>query len=122
MLDIVGIPGSAGYIGGAHLFWEYSAMKITIDFDATPDEARRFFGMPDIAPMQEAIVAEMTEKMQASVKAMDVEQLWRQWMPAAGVGANAAGADIPGSMDAMRQFWEQAMRGAMTGGKPADKS
>ena len=30
-------------------------MKITIDFDATPDEARRFFGLPDIAPMQEAL-------------------------------------------------------------------
>ena len=33
-------------------------MKITIDFDATPDEARRFFGLPDIAPMQEALVAD----------------------------------------------------------------
>lgn len=96
-------------------------MKITIDFDATPDEARRFFGMPDIAPMQEAMVAEMTEKMQATLKGMDPEELWRQWMPTAGAAPNAGGAGIPGSMDAMRQFWEQAMRGAMTGGKASDK-
>jgi hypothetical protein len=84
-------------------------MKITIDFDATPDEARRFFGLPGIAPMQEALGS------------MDPEQMWRQWMPVAGAGIGGAVADIPRGMDAMRQFWEQAMRTAMTGGKSNDK-
>ena len=78
-------------------------MKITIDFDATPDEARRFFGLPDVAPMQEALVAEMTQRMQASLAAMDPEALWRQWMP----------SSTTGGVDAMRQFWEQAMQSAM---------
>ena len=96
-------------------------MKITIDFDATPDEARRFFGLPDIAPMQEALVADMTAKMQDALGSMDPEQIWRQWMPVAGAGTGGAGTDIPGGMDAMRQFWEQAMRTAMTGGKSDDK-
>jgi len=85
-------------------------MKITIDFDATPDEARRFFGLPDIAPMQEALVAEMTERMRANLNAMDPETLWKQWMPAGASGA-----------DAMRSFWEQAMRGAMGAGGAAQK-
>ena len=101
-------------------------MKITIDFDATPDEARRFFGLPDIAAMQEALVADMTAKMQDALGSMDSEQMWRQWMPVAGAGIGGAGiggagTDIPGGMDAMRQFWEQAMRTAMTGGKSDDK-
>ncbi len=96
-------------------------MKITIDFDATPDEARRFFGLPDIALMQEVLVAEMSEKMQAALKSMDPEQMWRQWMPVAGTGVGGSGPDIPGGMDAMRQFWEQAMRTAMTGGKSTEK-
>lgn len=100
-------------------------MKITIDFDATPDEARRFFGLPDIAPMQEALVAEMTEKMQASLKSMEPDQLWRKWMPAggmppSGMPTGADSADIPAGIDAMKQFWEQAMRTAMTSGAAHD--
>lgn len=87
-------------------------MKITIDLDATPDEARRFFGLPDIAPMQDALTAELTERMRASINAMDPETLWRQWMPSAGAGATG--------MDAMRQFWDQAMQTAMGGGKKAE--
>ena len=78
-------------------------MKITIDFDATPDEARRFLGLPDIAPMQEALVADMKAKMQETLGSMDPEQMWRHWMPVAGAGIDGAGADIPGGMDAMRQ-------------------
>jgi len=85
-------------------------MKITIDFDATPDEARRFFGLPDVAPMQEALIAEMTQRMQSNLAAMDPETLWRQWMPAGG------GAGV----DAMRRFWEQTMQSAMGGAKPKD--
>jgi hypothetical protein len=66
--------------------------------------------------MQEALVADMTAKMQEALKSMDPEQMWRQWTPVA-----AAGANIPSGMDAMRQFWEQAMRPAMTDGKLNDK-
>ena len=95
-------------------------MKINIDFDATPDEALRFFGLPDIAPMPEALVAEMTQKMQDDLASMDPEQMWRQWMPVAGAGIAGAGLDIPGGTDAMRQCWEQAMRTAMTGGKSTE--
>jgi len=28
-------------------------MKITMNIDCTPDEARAFFGLPDVKPMQE---------------------------------------------------------------------
>ena len=86
-------------------------MKIKIEFDATPDEARRFFGLPDIAPMQEELTVELTERMRASLNAFDPEALWKEWMPAAGAGAGVEG---------MRRFWEQAMRTTMGGGKPAD--
>mgnify|MGYP007047024931 CR=1 FL=1 len=82
-------------------------MKITIDFDATPDEARRFFGLPDIAPMQEALVAELTERMRASLAGLEPEALWRHWMPASGGGG----------VDAMRGFWDKAMQTAMGAGK-----
>jgi hypothetical protein len=30
-------------------------MKVHIDIDCTPEEARTFFGLPDLQPMQEAV-------------------------------------------------------------------
>lgn len=38
-------------------------MKISVDVDCTPEEARRFLGMPDLTPVHEAYV----EKMKAAI-------------------------------------------------------
>lgn len=84
-------------------------MKISIDFDATPEEARKFFGLPDVAPLQEAMITELQNRMTEKLAAMDPETMWRQWMPAAGGGSAGAG------MDVMRQMWEQAMQTTMRG-------
>ena len=37
-------------------------MKVTIDIDCTPLEARQFFGMPDVQPMQAAIMDAMEKR------------------------------------------------------------
>ena len=42
-------------------------MKITIEVDVQPDELRRFLGLPDIAGLQEDIIAYMKEKAAAAV-------------------------------------------------------
>ena len=33
-------------------------MKVTIEIDCTPVEARQFMGLPDVQPMQAAVMAE----------------------------------------------------------------
>ena len=38
-------------------------MKVTVDVDCTPEEARRFLGLPDLSPVHDAYV----EKMKAAV-------------------------------------------------------
>lgn len=76
-------------------------MKISIDIDCTPEEARRFFGLPDVAPMQEAVMAEVQERILASLKAMDAETLVKTWMP----------AGMQGWEQMQKAFWSQ-----MTGG------
>ena len=38
-------------------------MKVTVDVDCTPEEARRFLGFPDLSPVHEVYV----EKMKAAV-------------------------------------------------------
>ena len=40
-------------------------MKVTIEIDCTPLEARQFFGLPDVQPMQVAILAEMEKRLLA---------------------------------------------------------
>jgi len=84
-------------------------MKISIDIDATPEEARRFFGLPDVGPMQDALLSEMTERMRTSLANMEPEALWSQWMP------GAAGASQ--GIESVRQFWEQAMQTSFSGAK-----
>ena len=38
-------------------------MKVTVDVDCTPEEARRFLGLPDLSPVHAAYV----ERMQKAV-------------------------------------------------------
>jgi hypothetical protein len=56
-------------------------MKITMEVDCTPDEARRFLGLPDIAPMQEAMMDKIQQRMAAAIDAATPEALLRLWMP-----------------------------------------
>ena len=50
-------------------------MKVQIEIDCTPAEARAFLGLPDVAPLNEAMVAEMTKRMEANVAAMQPDEL-----------------------------------------------
>ena len=81
-------------------------MKISIDIDCTPEEARRFFGLPDVAPMQEAVMAEVQERVLANLKAMDAETLVKTWMP----------AGMQGWEQMQKAFWSQ-MTGTGSGSK-----
>ena len=36
-------------------------MKVTVEIDCTPVEARAFMGLPDVTPLNEKIVAEMAD-------------------------------------------------------------
>jgi hypothetical protein len=56
-------------------------MKIRIDIDCSPDEARAFFGLPDIRPMQERFMADAEARMRQAFETMDGEALMKTWMP-----------------------------------------
>ena len=50
-------------------------MKITVDVDCTPDEARQFLGLPDVKPMQAAVLAKMEQQMMGAVDALSPEAM-----------------------------------------------
>jgi hypothetical protein len=56
-------------------------MKFNIEVDCTPDEARRFLGLPDVAPMQQAVMAAMERRLVDAVASTDAQKLLDQWLP-----------------------------------------
>jgi len=57
-------------------------MKINVDIDCTPEEARTFFGLPDVQPMQEAVMKELQAKMLENINNLDPENMMKTWLPA----------------------------------------
>ena len=56
-------------------------MKISIDIDCTPEEARAFMGLPDIGPMQQRMMAEIEARMMQGLSALDPETALKTWLP-----------------------------------------
>ena len=77
-------------------------MKITIDIDCTPEEARVFLGLPDVAPMQRALMEEIGKRMSAGLEALDPETLMKTWMP----------LGLQGLEQAQKMFWSQIGKAA----------
>jgi hypothetical protein len=72
-------------------------MKFTVNVDCTPEEARAFVGLPNIAPMQERLMAELEERLRDNIRTLDPETLVRTWMP----------ATIQGFGELQKMFWSQ---------------
>lgn len=61
-------------------------MKINVDLDCTPQELRTFVGLPDVVPMQNAIMDEMQTRMLAEMENYSPATLMSEWFaPATGV-------------------------------------
>jgi hypothetical protein len=55
-------------------------MKVTVEVDCTPLEARQFLGLPDVQPMQTAIMGEMERKMLAEMDRFSPEGVLKTWL------------------------------------------
>lgn len=77
-------------------------MKIKIDIDCTAEEARHFLGLPEIKPMQDALLAELQQRMSQNLERLDPDTVFRTWFP--------QGLEDLGQLQ--RSFWDQMMRAA----------
>ncbi|MBL8675430.1 MAG: hypothetical protein IPK81_08310 [Rhodospirillales bacterium] len=79
-------------------------MKVNVTIDCTPEEARSFFGLPDLKPMQDRILAEVEQRMKAGLGAMDPAEVFKTWLP----------ASMQGVEQVQQMFWQQlaSMSGA----------
>ncbi len=76
-------------------------MKLTLDIDCTPGEARQFLGLPDVEALNDMIVEEMTKRAQAEMDTLADPQKFMARM--AGVSAV--------SMETMQTMMMAAMSG-----------
>ena len=72
-------------------------MKMTIEVDCTPEEARRFMGLPDVSALNEHLVTEMKGRLDANMSMLSPDELMKNWMAFGGQ-----------AQDAMRRFMETA--------------
>lgn len=61
-------------------------MKVTIDVELTPVEARRLMGLPDLEPMQQRLIAELEKRMASNMSYIDPEQIVKAIMPVGAQG------------------------------------
>ena len=61
-------------------------MKMTIEIDCTPQEARTFLGLPDVTSLNEKLVEEMQARMTSNMAMLSPDELMKSWA-AFGAGA-----------------------------------
>src|ERR1700744_1161387 len=85
-------------------------MKVHVEVDMTPEEARRFLGLPDVAPLQAKMIEEMERRMKAAMNTADPEAMMKAWMPLGGEG-----------LQQFQKFlWDSATRAATGGAAKKD--
>ena len=54
-------------------------MKVNVEIDCTPLEARQSIGLPDVAPMQIAVMDKLQQQMMANIDKLSPEALMQSW-------------------------------------------
>lgn len=55
-------------------------MKMTIEVDCSPEEARRFLGLPDVSGLNDHLMSEMTKRIDANISLLSPEEFLKNWM------------------------------------------
>jgi len=54
-------------------------MKVNVEIECEPAEARAFLGLPNVEPLNEHLVNEMKKRMDANMSAMQPDELLKSW-------------------------------------------
>lgn len=72
-------------------------MRFQINIDCSPEEARKFFGVPDVLPLQQALMEQLNAKLADNIKTMEPDALLQTWVPAL----------FQGWSEIQQNFWSQ---------------
>ena len=82
-------------------------MKVIIDIDCTPEEARTFFGLPDVQAMQATLMRDVETRMRQILATSDPEALMKTWAP----------LGMQGFERFQKMFWSEMKGGGRSKGK-----
>lgn len=54
-------------------------MKVNVEVDCTPEEARQFLGLPDVQPMQNAVMEKLQQQLTSNIEKVAPEALMQSW-------------------------------------------
>jgi len=80
-------------------------MKVSVDFDLTPEEMRRLFGLPDLTPIQNLVIERITAQVEKGLDQGIVTTLTR--------------AMITGGMQSWEAY-QKLLSGMFTGKRPGE--
>jgi hypothetical protein len=55
-------------------------MKLKIEVECTPEEARAFLGLPDVSALNAHLVEEMKTRLDQNMAMLQPDELMRSWM------------------------------------------
>ena len=55
-------------------------MKVNVEIDCTPGEARAFLGLPDVSVLNAHLIEEMKKRLDANLAMAAPEELMKNWM------------------------------------------
>ncbi|QPQ54536.1 hypothetical protein IC614_09360 [Allosphingosinicella flava] len=56
-------------------------MKVSVDIDCTPEEARRFLGLPDLTPIHDLYLEQMRKAMTDGIGQEAFGEMMKSWAP-----------------------------------------
>jgi len=86
-------------------------MKINVEIEATPQELRNFFGLPNLEPLQHEMLEMIRKNMSSGMEGFDPLTVMRPFLL----------PDQTQSLQALQKAFWQAMMGQTTITKDADK-
>lgn len=57
-------------------------MRFEVNVECTPEEARQFFGLPDVMPMQKDLMDMLSRRLSENIQTMEPDKLAKTWLPA----------------------------------------
>ena len=54
-------------------------MKVTVNVECTPEEARSFLGLPDVEPLNDYIMQQMKLRLEQNIQSMQPEEMIKNW-------------------------------------------
>ena len=85
-------------------------MKVTVNVECTPEEARAFLGLPDVEPLNDYMMAQMKARMEQNIQQMQPEEMLKSW--------SSLGVTAQDQFFKLMQSAAQASLSGFGGGKP----